>query len=178
MKQLKSHLVIVGPSGGGKNNVAERIAPHFGAALYDTDLGIRRRFRGMEIPDIFKTYGEPRFRRMETLVLQMATTLAEPRIIVTGGGAVVSSYNRSLMQRGVVFWLNPAEDVIVERLRRKFHDRPLAQNANGDFDEEGVRQRYRARQDLYAEVANCDLFIPYERAKNGVAESVLRILRA
>ncbi len=70
--------------GCGKSTVGSALADKLDWQHIDTDMLIAKRFE-MDIPTIFKTYGEARFREAEIQVLEDVIE-SEDVVISTGGG--------------------------------------------------------------------------------------------
>ena len=114
--------------GSGKSSVGRCLQRQLGLARVDTDELIVTKL-GMEIPEIFSEYGEPRFRDVETEVLR-ELELNRPAIIVTGGGTILKPENVEILRNlGKIVWLDASEEILFERAMRK-NDRPLLQNEN------------------------------------------------
>ena len=116
---------MVGPMGSGKSTVGRHLAGLLRCPFIDSDVEIVAR-SGADIPWIFDVEGEVGFRRRESAVLQDLAQRPQA-VIATGGGAVVSEENRTLMSNsGLVVYL----DVSVEQQRKRTgsgEGRPLLQ---------------------------------------------------
>jgi shikimate kinase len=109
--------------GAGKTTVGRRLAEALGVGFVDSDDEVAAA-AGMDIPDIFKTLGEPAFRMGERRVI--ARLLQEPPcVLATGGGAFMNDETRALIrEQAVSVWLRADLDTLVERTARR-GDRPL-----------------------------------------------------
>jgi shikimate kinase/3-dehydroquinate synthase len=84
-------IILIGPSGSGKSELATRIAAHLGYGAVDVDALIVER-TGMPIAEFFARFGEAAFRAIESEVIVEICQL--PRTVVaTGGGAVLAPRN-------------------------------------------------------------------------------------
>jgi len=93
--------------------------------LIDVDKEIEKSQK-ITINEIFKKFGEPRFREIETEMIQK---LSEQRnvIISTGGGAVLKQKNMdALRKQGIIVCLMATPDTILKRTNRS-SNRPLLQ---------------------------------------------------
>ena len=146
--RLARTVVLVGLMGAGKTTVGRRLAEAVSAAFRDSDDEVAAA-AGMDIPDIFETYGEPAFRRGERRVI--ARLLSEPPcVLATGGGAFMDHDTRALIaERAVSVWIRADLEALVERTARR-DDRPLLKQG----DPRDVLARLMAeRHPVYAEAA-------------------------
>lgn len=110
--------------GTGKSSVARELARVLGRKIIDIDSEIEK--KGMPITEIFRQFGEARFRDMETATVKEASALRSV-IISTGGGVVLRRENMVLlMERGVVVCLTATPETILQRTS-KTNERPLLQ---------------------------------------------------
>ncbi|OGW23978.1 MAG: hypothetical protein A2X59_13535 [Nitrospirae bacterium GWC2_42_7] len=117
------NIVLTGFMGTGKTAVGRELTAMLGMRLVDIDAEIERSQK-MTINDIFKNYGEGRFREIES---EMIKKFSEDKnlIISTGGGAVLKSVNMdNLSKNGIIFCLNASPQAIMERTKMS-GDRPL-----------------------------------------------------
>jgi shikimate kinase len=167
-----ANLILVGPMGAGKSSLGRRIAASLGLRFADADHELERQ-AGADIAAIFRSEGEPGFRRREREVL--ARLLAgQDQVIATGGGAVLDADNRERMRtRGFVVWLQAGIEVQLRRLADDC-DRPLLR----DGDRRDTLRRLAAeRAPYYAEIADL-AFDTDSRAETEAAEALAATLHA
>jgi shikimate kinase len=103
-------IVLIGFMGTGKTTVGRQLAARTGRRFLDLDDVISQR-AGRPVPEIFRSDGEPAFRRLEREALEHV--LAEEGVVIaTGGGAACREPNLSLMlERAdvVALWASPEE---------------------------------------------------------------------
>ena len=117
------NIVLTGFMGSGKTVVARQLARILGMKVIDVDTEIEKSTK-MTIKDIFKQFGEPRFREIETETIKQVSENNNV-IISTGGGAVLKQENMDAMrEKGVIVCLTAAPETILERTKRT-KDRPL-----------------------------------------------------
>ena len=133
----------------GKTSVGRRLAASRGWDFFDSDRQIEA-MTGRTVADIWRTDGEPAFRRLEAQVLADALASTKPRVIAAAGGTVLDDDNRRLMeQHHPVVWLRCKPEVLATRLGSATH-RPLL-----DQDPAGVLEHLDSiRRPLYAQVAD------------------------
>lgn len=140
-------VYLIGFMGSGKSAVGKRLSNVLHVPFYDMDTEIANR-TGMTIPQIFETYGEERFRDMETDFLQRFQD--EYCIIATGGGVAMRAQNREIMrQTGLVFCLNSTFRDIWRRVSTD-KNRPIVQRSTRDE----LETLYHKRKPLYLESAH------------------------
>ncbi|MBD2871502.1 shikimate kinase [Paenibacillus arenilitoris] len=125
-RQPFNKIVLIGFMGTGKSTISRLLSGRLGWARLDGDEEIER-VSGKRISDIFAADGEAGFRRIETTVLESLLKDESPAIVATGGGAVLSEYNRSLMlDHAWVVALKASPEHIIERVKSD-SSRPLLQ---------------------------------------------------
>jgi shikimate kinase len=117
------NIVLTGFMGSGKTVVAKQLARLLGMKVIDVDSEIERS-RKMTINEIFKQFGEPKFREVETETIKQISENNNV-IISTGGGAVLKHENMDVMRKkGVIVCLSASPETILERTKSS-RDRPL-----------------------------------------------------
>lgn len=99
MERQMENLVLIGMPGSGKSTIGRLLARLTGKRFVDMDAEIEKR-ASMTIPEIFRQYGEKRFRDLES---EAAADLGKERslVISTGGGTVLRTENvDALRQNG------------------------------------------------------------------------------
>ena len=142
-------LVLVGLPGCGKSTVGRNLARRLNLPFSDSDHAIEQRL-GCSIREYFEREGEARFRDLEQQVIADLAA-AEPRVLATGGGAVLREANReALRAAGHVLYLRSTPEELWRRLR---HDtqRPLLQVTD---PQARLRQLYAERDPLYRQTAH------------------------
>ena len=109
------NIYLIGMMGSGKSTIGPLLAKHLGYSFLDTDTTIEK-LVGQNVTEIFQTVGEAEFRQIETQVL--AEVSAHLRLIVaTGGGIPIKRENWNHLHQGLVIWLDPSVEILVERLK-------------------------------------------------------------
>ena len=134
------NLVLIGMPGSGKTALGRAAAQKMNRTFVDLDQEIEKRYG--PIPDIFKQYGEARFREMESEVI-LEYGKESGLVIATGGGAVLKNENvRALVQNGALAWIKrPLEALSME-------GRPLS------TDLDALKAMAKARFPLYLSCAD------------------------
>ncbi|GFE78273.1 shikimate kinase [Steroidobacter agaridevorans] len=143
-----NNVFLIGPMGSGKTAVGKQLARLLHLHFYDSDAEIEHRC-GVDIPYIFEKEGETGFREREREVIDSLTQMQDV-IVATGGGAVLSPYNREhLASRGRVVYLQTSVDQQLERTRHG-RQRPLLYTEN---PERKLRELMTFRAPLYESIA-------------------------
>ena len=102
--------------GSGKTTVGKRIAQELGYSFVDSD-DVVASAAGKTVREIFAQDGEAAFRKYESDAIRTVLTNGTASVVLaTGGGAVISSENRSLISEAAshVVWLDASvEDLVV-----------------------------------------------------------------
>lgn len=153
--------------GSGKSTVGRQLARRLKWPFFDADHVIEQRL-GCSIRAFFEREGEAAFRDLEASVIDELTA-SGPRVLSTGGGAVLRSENREhLRQRGHVVYLRSSPEELFRRLRHD-RNRPLLQV---DDPLAKLRDLHAVRHPLYAETAHFTI----ETGRPSVATLVNMIL--
>jgi len=124
---LKGIISLTGFMATGKSSVGMLLAEKLGYEFTDTDSIIEKK-QSMSITDIFRNYGEEKFREMETDVL-LSFRGKKGIVLSCGGGAVIRDENRNfLAEETLPFWLYTS----MEETLKRGNDgtRPLLQGMN------------------------------------------------
>jgi shikimate kinase len=146
---MPPNVILIGLMGCGKTTVGRIYARRSGRDFLDSDVELVK-VTGVEISTIFEIEGEAAFRDREELVL--ADLVKRQNVLIaTGGGAVVRTANRVLLQNhGIVVYLHASPEIVWGRMRGH-KGRPLL--ANND-PLSTLKQLYTARDHLYRETAH------------------------
>lgn len=140
-------LVLTGFMGSGKSTVGAIVAERLGCRHIDLDAEIVAD-AGCSINTLFARDGELLFRRRESALLEKVLSLHEDCVVATGGGAVISAQNRTLMRkRGVVINLKVTLQQVLARVKG-CSDRPLLA---GDDAAERAQMLMSEREQFYAD---------------------------
>lgn len=147
-----NNIVLIGFMGTGKTSVARELRRLTGMLVVDMDGEIEKT-AGMPVSDIFAVQGEEAFRDMETELLT-SLSMANDRIVSTGGGVVLRPQNRRLLKKtGLVVWLTADPGEIACRLQGD-RTRPLLHEPDGRKQEERIVHMLQERKKLYEKCAD------------------------
>lgn len=162
------NIVLVGFMGTGKTSVGKLLAKKLGWEFIDTDTIIEKK-AGIRIKTIFKKFGEPYFREVESKVAKEIGKLKNV-VIATGGGIVLREENiKNLKKKGVLVCLSASPEVILRRVG-KIKKRPLLSGEKGKVIER-IENILNQRKEFYQKA---DITIDTTSlSKKEVAEKIL-----
>ena len=133
----QSNIVLIGMPSCGKTLTGRALQQYIDKEFVDADAEIIKE-AGMEIREIFETYGEEHFRKIESEVIAELAK-SNGKIIATGGGAVKDPLNMlRLRQNGVIVFIDRELKNLISTT-----DRPLSSSR------EAIAQLYKQRYPLY-----------------------------
>ena len=158
LKNAKENIVLTGMPGSGKTTLGKLLSSRLQRPFLDTDQLITQK-TGLTPAQLIEDQGEPAFRQLETEVIRTLSTQTGC-IIATGGGAVLSRENVSLLrQNGRLYFLDrPVEQLLPTA------ERPLSAT------KEALWQRYRERYDIYC--ATADVTISNHDSPEAAAQGI------
>lgn len=118
------NIILTGFMGSGKSTVGMRLAERLKMEFVDLDREIEK-VTGMSVNQIFKRYGEIRFRSEENLMVEKLAK-RDGLVIATGGGTVLREENMQILRNnGIIILLEASPEDIFARVSRKRGTRPL-----------------------------------------------------
>jgi 3-dehydroquinate synthase len=143
---MTSNIILTGFSGTGKSHIGYIVSQMMRWDFMDTDDELTKR-ASATIEEIFKNYGESKFRQMEKALISEFSDLSN-FVISTGGGAIVDEENYKYMkENGFIVCLEAKADTINARIKQQHNVRPLI--SQGD-PHERINQLKSQRQHQYA----------------------------
>lgn len=119
---MRNKIYLIGSMGSGKTTIGKMLSSKLHLPFIDIDKKIEQKEK-MVISDIFKENGENYFRKVESDILKKYSALNE-FVISTGGGAVLSQYNKKILNNGYKIYLKISIDAQYNRVKHRKH-RPL-----------------------------------------------------
>lgn len=152
-----NNIILIGFMATGKSSVGRLLAKELDWSFLDTDNEIEK-ITGLKISELFRKYGEIRFRSEENLLIKKMTGLTKT-VISTGGGTVVNPENWTLLkQLGIMIHLYAPLDIVFSRVTKK-QERPLLCKSNADIEELWKKRLNIYKQaDITIDTSNKDLF--------------------
>ncbi len=144
-------IFLIGFMASGKTTVGKLLARRLGMSFIDTDSEIEKKV-GRKIPEIFKTDGEPYFRKLESDILRELVESGNIKnaVVATGGGLPCSEGNLALIkENGIVVYLMVTVHDIVNRIEDA-DKRPVFKNfVTGGEIYEKVKSLLSYRENYY-----------------------------
>ncbi len=170
LPHLKRWIVLVGLPGVGKSALGQAVAHNLNLKFFDADIEIAKA-SNMPVPDIFATYGEEEFRRLEEQIIARILS-GSPAVLSLGGGAFENPSTReSIKNRGVSIWLKVDHDIILERILRK-SGRPLFDNA--EDPKQTLKMLAQKREKNFAKARLC--FKPPQKSLETAARALSTVI--
>ena len=143
------NIYLIGLMGSGKTTLGKSLAKKLNRPFIDTDQLIEQK-SGVDVSMIFEFEGEIGFRERETKLLS-EIALKKEHIVSTGGGIILSKYNRDVIAKsGIIFYLKTQPAELFIRLQND-KTRPLLQGTNL---KEKLTKIYAERCTLYEMTAD------------------------
>ena len=144
------NLFIIGMMGSWKTTVGKKLAEALDMEFIDTDDAIEE-VTEMKISDIFREFGEDRFREMETaFFIEKAKQTGQ--VFSTGGGIVLGPENRKVLkQYGTTFFLNASIEILADRIHNTTKRPLLTQSDNVQLR---LEQIWQERESFYKDSAH------------------------
>jgi len=169
---MEKNIVLIGFMGAGKTSVGRTIPQKLSGSFLATEQEIER-LNGIPVHEIFRRYGEVRFRSEERL-LASKLLARQHMVIATGGGMVQYPDNVELLrQNGILVWLRVTPEMVLRRVGRRTADRPLLR---GKLNVEDISKLLEEREQMYTQIA--DLVVENEnRSLDELAREVINRCR-
>jgi shikimate kinase len=150
MTTSNNNLFLIGMMGSWKSTVGRELSKVMDMEFVDTDDAIEE-INEMEMADIFKEFGEKRFREMEKAFF-IEKAKQPGQIFSTGGGIILRKENRKVLQNyGICFFLEASPQTLADRI----HDttkRPLL--TDSDNIEDRLQNIWQERREFYRNCAH------------------------
>ncbi|MHA1794198.1 MAG: shikimate kinase [Promethearchaeota archaeon] len=129
-----SNIWLIGFMGTGKSTIGPLVARKLNKKFIEADREIEREAK-MAIPEIFKSFGEIRFRELEIEVTRKLSSKTN-HVFSMGGGVILNYINVMYMRRsGVIIRLTASKDEIVRRILRAGKEkRPMVARENPEVE--------------------------------------------
>ena len=160
-------VTLIGFMGSGKSTVGKELSKLLGFPFIDLDDLIVKEV-GMSIPEIFESFGEEKFREIESSLLKEVLLKKSELILSTGGGTPAYKDNvKVINQLSKSVFLKTPFETLWERIS-KDKNRPLTK-----FGKEGLLELYTKRLPYYERahlIVECEGKKPKEIAEEIISK--------
>ncbi len=144
------NIVLIGMRGSGKTTVGRLLSEKTGFKFVECDK-LLEQSAGETIPEFVAKDGWPKFRDLESKIINDVSE-NDNTIISTGGGVVEKQENiNNLKRNGLLIWLHAEVEILYARIRKN-RNRPLLTSAK--FMRGDLKAVFKKRKTLYAESAD------------------------
>ena len=155
-------IFLIGMMGAGKSSIGLILSKELGWSFFDTDELIG-------VDSYLDNYSMDEFRLEETNQINNIIKNNTNGIISIGGGAILSSQNRNIINEHSCIFLKASIDNLIDRIKMQNINRPLIKFLdNGDIDKKYFSQIYEERENYYLDLAdfivNTDRWTPLDAA--------------
>jgi shikimate kinase len=141
-------IFLIGYMGAGKTTLGKVLAQVMNLSFIDLDNFIEEHYH-RTIGEIFAEAGEDGFRRMEHEALIEASKF-EDVVISLGGGTPCFYQNMQVVNNaGISIYLKPSEEVLLRRLIKGKHKRPLLAEKSDDELRDYIHENLEKREPYY-----------------------------
>jgi shikimate kinase len=171
-------IFLLGFMGSGKSHCGKKIAVHLGVPFIDLDEEIEKAEK-KSISNLFAEEGEVEFRKMEASALRAFVKKysidksSVNAVVSCGGGTPCYHDNMDFMnQHGLTVWLNPAIEMLVDRLKKEQDHRPLIAGMSEDELEKFITSKLAERVSFYSKAtlhinnSECSIDLIEKKLKN------------
>lgn len=136
------NIILIGFMAAGKSSVGRILARELCWNYLDTDKEIEH-VTGLKIYELFRKYGEVRFRSEENLIVKKLDGVSRT-VIATGGGTVMNHDNLERLKKvGTLVHLYVPLELALKRAKKRL-ERPLLTK-----NEAEIEQLWRERLTIY-----------------------------
>lgn len=147
-RQVMKRVFLIGYMGAGKSTMGKWLAQVMNMEFIDLDNFIEAR-QHKTIKEIFAEIGEEGFRMLERRSLEEVSQF-ENVIISLGGGTPCFFDNMEIVnQAGTSVYLKPTEEVLLKRLSKGKHKRPLLAQKTDEEILQFMREQLAWREPYY-----------------------------
>lgn len=167
-------VFLIGYMGAGKTTLGRSLAEEMGMEFIDLDIFIESR-QHKSIKEIFAEVGEDGFRKIERQSLEEVAQF-EHVIISLGGGTPCFFDNMDIVNRsGISVYLKPSEEVLLMRLIKGKHKRPLLAEKSDEQILQFIREQLAWREPYYLK-ANIVFEASHLENKSDIGISARRLI--
>jgi shikimate kinase len=145
MPLREKSIVFVGFMGVGKTTIGRRVAKKLYRDFTDIDEVIEKEY-GMPTTEVFKMFGEQKFRQREKEIIVQLSKQPLNIISVGGGAFLQDEIRKACLENCLVFYLDLSWDSWKERISLIIDSRPVLQGKSL----EEIEELFYSRQSAYS----------------------------
>lgn len=168
---VEKNIALIGFMGSGKSSVGQSICEKLNINHIDTDFLIEKNMK-MKISEIFKKYGEEKFREIEKDTIK---GLKDNKncIISCGGGVILNKENIiNLRNNFILILLEASAEVILDRIKTDT-SRPIL---SSNMDLKTIKKIKLQRKEAYFNSADIIIYTD-NKSISDITKEILTILR-
>lgn len=168
-QKFKYNIILSGFMGSGKTTVGKNIQEILNREFIDLDRYIEK--KGKSITEIFSSFGEKGFRKIESECLN-EVLLSNGAVISLGGGTLTIDENVEIIKNSAsyIVFLNVSNDIIIKRVGNG-EGRPLLSKEDLEYK---ANELYNQRMPIYINTA--DLIVDGDGDATEIAYNIANIL--
>ncbi|MCQ4088373.1 shikimate kinase [Saccharibacillus sp. JS10] len=141
------NIILIGFMGAGKTTIGKLLAQKLERDFLDVDHEIERQ-HGMPVTEIFKTMGEPAFRKLEKEYVVQLCQHSNGKVVSLGGGSFMQDEIReACLNSGIVYHLDLTWESWEKRCASLVDTRPILQSRSM----EEIEELFYTRRKIYAD---------------------------
>lgn len=161
------NIILIGMRGSGKTTIGKLLAKKLNCSFIETDERIEKKVK-KTIASFVSEKGWNSFRNIEAEIIQTLAG-AKNSVIATGGGAVLSNENISILKTlGKILYLDAPARLLLERIGNDSKRPFLTQSKTRRED---IERTLKSRADMYKNVA--DYRIDASRTESEIMKNIL-----
>ena len=144
-------ISLTGFMGIGKSTISEQLSKQLYCKSIDLDKYIEFN-EGLSVDEIFRSKGEPYFRKKEEYYLNKLLTENREKVLVVsmGGGTLMSRLNQELIKKKTFcIYLKASPGTQLDRLSKSQKARPNIEGLSADEFEKGIKSLFEVRREGY-----------------------------
>lgn len=168
-------IYLIGMPASGKSTLGLALARILGRQFIDLDIYIQGRY-ARSIPDMFATWGEEHFRRLEHAML-LETSQTTGTVIACGGGTPCHHQGIHIMNStGTTVWLDTPPPRLLHRLTHTRNPRPALQGLSPQQIQQYITDTLTRRTPVYR-LARHTIDGSWLETKDSIHNTALRLIK-
>lgn len=151
MKAFAKTLAFIGFQSSGKTTLGRLLAHRLQLSFFDTDDLIQQLHPSLSCREIFKTFGNVYFRKLESQIIA-SLNYDSSFVLATGGGSLLQEMNKFILKKHcTLLYLKTSECILKKRIWQQPN---LPGYLNSNQSHETFHQIYQERKVIYEKCAD------------------------